>query len=232
MIKVVFEDNHILVVEKPRDILCQEDITGRPDMLTILKEDVKIRYNKPGNVYLGMVHRLDRPVGGIMVFARTSKAASRISALIRDRKFYKEYLAVIYGRPDDKEGSLESFLAKDRKKKKAVAVKNNEINKELTIPKIALLKYKVLTTKDNLSLVNVVLETGRFHQIRAQFAQLGNPLYGDEKYSGFREQKDERLALWSHKISFKHPVENEIKTFISFPPKEYPWNLFRFPESR
>lgn len=232
MINIVYEDNHVIVCEKPRGILCQADITGRPNMLDILKGDIKTRYNKPGNVYLGLVHRLDRPVGGIMVFAKTSKAASRISQTIREGGFGKEYLAVIYGRPQESEGTLENMIAKDRKRKKAVIPDEYDNLDNLTRARVGILDYRVLKTKDNLSLVKIVLKTGRFHQIRVQFSQLGNPLYGDEKYSGFSEENKNSIALWAHRITFKHPVADEIKAFTSYPPKEYPWSLFPFPGHR
>ena len=220
-IKIIYEDNHLLVVEKPVNMLSQEDETGDPDILSILKQDIKIRYNKPGNVYLGLVHRLDRPVGGAMVFAKTSKAASRLSEQIRTGKFMKYYLAVINGRPDKEKDRLEDYLVKD-KAKNIVYVVDKE-NKE---GKKAVLEYKVFECKYALSLVEIKLLTGRPHQIRVQFANMGHPLYGDQKYGNEETQQKRQIALWSNKIILQHPTTKEEMEFTSFPPEESPWNLF------
>lgn len=220
-IKIIYEDNHLLVVEKPVNILSQEDETGDPDMLSILKQDIKIRYNKPGNVYLGLVHRLDRPVGGAMLFARTSKAASRLSDQIRKGEFEKYYLAVINGKPDMEEGRLEDYLVKDTVKNIVTVV--DEGNKS---GKKAIMEYKVIESKNGLSLVKIKLFTGRPHQIRVQFANMGHPLYGDQKYGNEATQQRRQIALWSNKILFSHPTTKEEMEFTSFPPEESPWDQF------
>jgi len=222
-IRIIYEDNHLLVVEKPVNILSQGDITGDKDLLTILKEDIKLRYNKPGNVYLGLVHRLDRPVGGTMVFAKTSKAASRLSEQIRNGTFKKEYLAVVHGKPQPDEGCLEHYLMKD-KKTNVVRIVSEE--NEMHGSKKALLEYKVLEFKKNLSLVKINLLTGRYHQIRVQFSGIGTPLYGDLKYGTEYAKPGQQLALWSHKIKIQHPVKKQEMCFQSKPPDEYPWSLF------
>lgn len=220
-IKIIHEDNHILVVEKPVNIPTQEDQTGDADLLGILKEDIKQRHHKPGNVYLGLVHRLDRPVGGIMVFARTSKAASRLSEQIRSRGFEKTYLAVVRGRLEKSKAELRHYLLKD-KKTNLVSVVNGSIEGA----KEAVLDYEVLDSKDGLSLVKVNLRTGRSHQIRVQFSTIGHPLYGDQKYGAEVNKPGEQIALWSAQIAFSHPTTREELVFESRPPDAYPWSLF------
>lgn len=221
-IKIIYEDNHLLVVEKPVNILSQEDDTGDTDILSVLKNDIKIRYDKPGNVYLGLVHRLDRPVGGVMVFAKTSKAASRLSEDIRNMEFKKTYLAVINGIPDKIEGRLEDFLAKDTSVNKVSVV-----NKDFPSAKKAILDYKLIGSRDGLSLVTINLITGRPHQIRVQFSNSGYPLYGDQKYGTEKNPIRRQIALWSNKIICNHPTSRKKMEFISTPPLENPWSLFR-----
>jgi len=221
-VKIIYEDNHLLAVEKPADMLSQADDTGDADLLTVLKDYVKNKYNKPGNVFLGLVHRLDRPVGGAMVFAKTSKAASRLSEQIRKGDFGKTYLAVVHGVPTPPRGRLEHYLAKDERTNtvRAVAYGNAEGKK-------AVLDYEVLQSESDLSLVKINLLTGRPHQIRVQFSAAGHPLYGDAKYGGGANKPGRRIALWSLRIACKHPTNGEDMVFTSKPPVEaYPWNLF------
>lgn len=220
-IPIIYEDNHLLVVEKPVNMPTQGDASKDPDLLSVLKEDIKVRYQKPGNVYLGLVHRLDRPVGGVMVFAKTSKAASRLSEQIRTRGFGKKYLAVVHKLPNPKKGRLEHYLAKNRA--------TNTV--QIVIPstkegKQAILEFKVLETKDMLSLVYVELLTGRSHQIRVQFSAIGHPLYGDQKYGAHVNKPGQQIALWSHEIRFLHPTTKEEMVFHSQPPVQHPWSLF------
>lgn len=220
-INIIYEDNHLLIVEKPVNILTQSDETGDTDLLTLLKEDLKTRYNKPGNVFLGLVHRLDRPVGGVMVFAKTSKAASRLSEQIRTRTFKKTYLAVVNGTPQPLKGRLEDYLVKDKSTNTVyVAPETNKESKE------AVLDYEVVVVSGCLSLVKINLLTGRPHQIRVQFSSAGYPLYGDQKYGSSVNRPGEQIALWSEEISFKHPISKEDLIFKSHPPMDYPWNLF------
>lgn len=220
-IPVLFEDNHVLVVVKPPNVPSQEDITRDPDLLTILKSDIKKRYNKPGNVFLSLVHRLDRPVGGVMVLARTSKGASRLSEQIREGKFEKRYLCVVNSIPSPKKGRLEHFLEKDREKNivKTAVEKNKDAKK-------AVLEYETLETSANLSLVRVNLHTGRSHQIRVQLAEIGCPLYGDQKYGVETSKTGQQVALWSYEIAFAHPTGKHQLRFSSPPPNKKPWNLF------
>lgn len=216
MINVIYEDNHLLVVEKPINIPTQEDNTKDKDLLTILKEYIKEKYNKPGNVYLGLVHRLDRPVGGIMVFARTSKAASRLSEQVRNKTFKKTYNAVVIGNIN-KEGKLKDYLLKDEKKNIVKVDKNG---------KEAILNFKKLDYKDNMSLVEINLETGRSHQIRVQMSHYGYSLFGDQKYNK-TSKVGEQIALFAKKIEFMHPTTNEQLTFELDLPNRYPFTIFK-----
>ena len=214
MINVIYEDNHLLVVEKPINIPTQEDNTKDKDLLTILKKYIKEKYNKPGNVYLGLVHRLDRPVGGIMVFARTSKAASRLSEQVRNKTFKKTYNAVVIGDIENT-GKLKDNLLKDEKRNIVKVDKNG---------KEAILNFKKLNYKNNMSLVEINLETGRSHQIRVQMANHGYPLFGDQKYNK-TAKVGEQIALFAKKIEFIHPTTNELLTFELDLPNRYPFTI-------
>ena len=216
MINILYEDNHIIVVEKKINIPVQEDDSKDKDLLTIIKKYIKEKYNKPGNVYLGLVHRLDRPVGGVMVFAKTSKAASRLSEQVRTNKIHKEYYAVVEGKLP-KEGILRDKLLKDTKRN-IVTVNSNGKDSELS--------YKVIDTKDNLNLVDINLKTGRSHQIRVQFSSRNNPLYGDQKYNK-GAKVGQQIALFSHTLSFYHPTTKELMTFKLDLPNRYPFTIFK-----
>lgn len=220
-IPILFEDNHLLLVEKPVNVPVQEDSSGDPDMLTLLKEDIKIRYQKPGNVYLGLVHRLDRPVGGAMVFAKTSKAASRLSDMIRRHTIERSYLAVVHGTPAKEKGQLVDYLHKNKKKNKVSVVAP-----DYPKAKKAVLDYEVLESKKGFSLVSVSLQTGRPHQIRVQLSTMGHPIYGDQKYGEYLSKPGQQIALWADSLSFEHPVRKEPVKVRSFPPNEYPWDLW------
>ncbi|MTI95264.1 MAG: RNA pseudouridine synthase [Firmicutes bacterium] len=219
-IPIIFEDNHLLVVNKPVNVLSQADKTGDKDMLTLLKQDLKVRYNKPGNVYLGLVHRLDRPVGGVMVFAKTSKAAARLSDQIRTREFAKTYLAVVHGKPK-KANRLRHYLAKDSSTNTVSVVSSDAQN-----AKEAELEYHVLASTGDLSLLKINLITGRPHQIRVQFAATDYPLYGDQKYGAKINKPGQQLALFCHEISCLHPTRKEPLTFSQNPRDVHPWNQF------
>ena len=216
-INILFEDNHLLVVEKPVNIPVCEDESRDCDLLTLLKKYIKEKYNKPGNVYLGLVHRLDRPVGGVMVFAKTSKAASRLSEQVRENKLDKCYYAVLDGKIS-KNGELVDYLIKDHKKNMSfVTDKENG--------KFSKLSYEVVGYKDNFSLVDIKLETGRSHQIRVQFSSRGFALVGDCKYNPNSDNKT-NIALFAYRLSFYHPVTKEKMIFELEMPKRYPFNLF------
>lgn len=221
-IPIIYEDNHLIVVEKPVNIPTQGDDSGDLDMLTLLKADLKERYQKPGNVFLGLVHRLDRPVGGVMVFAKTSKAASRLSESIRSRQFQKKYLAVVHGQPAKPENRLVHHLLKDHRTNMVSVV-------DRTTPeaKEAILDYTYLASENGLSLLSIHLQTGRAHQIRVQLAKIGCPLFGDQKYGATLNKKGQQIALWAAELSFAHPTAKEQLTFHSKPPQLFPWNAFR-----
>ena len=212
--KVLYEDNHLLVVEKIPNVPMQEDSSKDEDMLSIAKQYIKEKYGKPGTVYLGLVHRLDRPVGGVCVFARTSKAASRLSKQIQDGSFHKEYLAVVYDNGLKEKGRFTDRLLKDHKTN-TVRVDPKGKNAELD--------YEVLKRKDNLALVKIDLLTGRSHQIRVQFASRNHPLWGDQRYN--KDSKTgQQLALWSHSLTLKHPVSGDTMTFTS-DIRRYPFDM-------
>ncbi len=218
-IHILYEDNHLLVVDKPRNMPVQLDESEDEDLLTVLKEDIKIRYNKPGNVYLALVHRLDRPVGGAIVFAKTSKAASRLADQLRKREIDREYFAIVRGVVKNDVGTLEHQLWKDRKRNEV-----HVVGKRDRRGKAARLHYRVVGRTADFTLVRVQLETGRSHQIRVQFAAIGHPLYGDQKYGSKVNRPGEQIALWSTQLTFRHPTKKEPVTVRSYPPIEYPWN--------
>ena len=212
-LEILYEDNHVIVVVKKPNILSQADNTNDIDMLTLIKKYIKDKYQKPGNVYLGLVHRLDRPVGGVMVFAKTSKAASRLSEQIRTNQMQKSYYAVVNGILKIKKGTLIDKIEKCENKKVLLNTPNG---------KEAILNYEVIGEKDNLSLIDVELITGRFHQIRVQFASRNHPLYGDQLYGG---PDKKQIALFAYKLSFNHPITKEKLTFEKKPEGEI-WQKF------
>lgn len=211
-LNVIYEDNHLIVVIKPANILVQKDNTGDDDLVTMVKDYLKEKYHKPGNVYLGLLHRLDRPVGGILIFAKTSKAASRMSKQIANHEVKKGYLAVVNGLVKEKD-TLVNYLTREEKIAKVTDKEHG---------KYASLSYERLATKDNLSLVKIDLKTGRHHQIRVQFAHLNTPLYGDQLYG---KQDKLPIALYAYKLEFIHPVTKEELSFTSLPNGGI-WNFF------
>ncbi|MBR3888225.1 MAG: RluA family pseudouridine synthase [Clostridia bacterium] len=221
MLNVIYEDNHIIVVEKPCNVPSQADKTTDEDMLTLVKSYIKEKYQKPGEVYLGLVHRLDRPVGGIMVFARTSKGASRLSEAIRTNNFSKKYLAVVNGTFDNKTGSFEDYLFKDE-----ALNKSKVVSKDKKGAKLAKLSYEVIGEANGNSLVKINLETGRHHQIRVQFSNAGHALVGDQKYG--KSNPGVQIALWAYELEFKHPTKDEIMKFNCYPKKVGPWAEFEY----
>lgn len=221
-VTVLYEDNHLLVILKPQNMPTQADSSGDPDLLSELKKYLVDKYDKPGDAYLGMVHRLDRPTGGVMVFAKTSKAAARLCDQIRDidGEFEKTYLAVTSGRPS-REGVIEHYLAKDEKSNTVSVVPSS-----LEGAKKAEAGIKIVDERDGLSLVAVDLITGRSHQARVQLKALGSPIVGDGKYGGDKLVKSPHLALWAYKLVFVHPVTGEKLKFLVLPPAEFPWTAF------
>lgn len=217
-LEVLYEDNHIIVVVKPYNILSQSDNTNDLDMLTIIKAYLKEKYNKPGNVYLGLVHRLDRPVGGVMIFAKTSKAASRLSEEVRTRVLKKTYIAVVNGIIEKDKDELIDYIVKCDDNSSKITVKEKG--------KIAKLKYEVIerNLEQNLTLIKINLETGRHHQIRVQMANIGHPLYGDQRYG---KQDKKQIALFSCKLEFIHPTKKEPIIIEKYPTKEGIWEVFK-----
>lgn len=216
-INIIYEDNHLLVVEKPINIPVCADSSKDDNLLDMLKRYLKVTYNKPGNVYLGLVHRLDRPVGGIMVFAKTSKAASRLSRQVQDRELEKIYYAVVEGRIDG-QGEFVDYLVKNKTRNISM-VSNKEHGKE------ARLHYQLMAYKKGKSLVKIRLDTGRSHQIRVQFSSRGLPLIGDAKYNDNRDKKT-NIALFAKRLEFRHPISKEKMVFELELPKRYPFDEF------
>ena len=222
-LNILFEDNHIIVVVKPQNIPSQADESGDKDMLTLVKEYIKEKYEKPGEAYVGLVHRLDRPTGGIMVFAKTSKAAGRLYEQIRENKMQKTYYAITTHIPQAKQDTLLNYLKKDEK---------NNIVKIVTMAdtgaKKAELSYKVLQTNDDdTALLEVKLITGRGHQIRVQLSGINCPLWGDNKYGRDKTKMSKNLGLWAGRLEFLHPV-TKVKMTFACPPQvdEEPWKKF------
>ena len=218
---ILHEDNHIIVVMKPQGIASCGDESGDDNMLEQVRRYVKETYNKPGNVYIGLVHRLDRPTGGVMVFAKTSKAASRLAEQMRNGDFEKKYLAVLVGTPKEPKGTLVNYL------------KKNPVNNMVYIctqttdgAKMASLDYRVLEEKGGYCLADIKLHTGRTHQIRVQMAGISHPVFGDMRYGGESAKKG-NLALWAYSLTFTHPVTKERLRFMLEPPADsVPWKNF------
>ncbi len=221
-LKILFEDNHIIVVEKKPNIPSQEDKTEDIDMLSLVKQYIKEKYQKPGNVYLGLVHRLDRPVGGVMIFAKTSKAASRLSNQVREKVFKKKYLAVVDGKVEPQKGVLENYLYKDERHNTSKVV-----NKDKKNAKLAKLDYEVLKYNEvkNLSLLKINLHTGRHHQIRVQLANFGHSIFGDQKYGTRGNGK--QIALWAYELTIEHPITKEKMTFKDLPEAKGTWCILK-----
>lgn len=217
MINIIYEDNHLLVVEKPVNIPVQEDNSKDLDFLNMLKNYIKKRDKKPGNVYLGLVHRLDRPVGGIMVFAKTSKCASRLARQVQNHEFKKTYYAIVMKKIKETHGTFVDNLLKDEKTNIVKVDKNG---------KKAILDYELIEIKNNMSLVKINLQTGRSHQIRVQFSSRGYPLYGDHKYNK-NVVPNSNIALFAKAITLIHPITKEQMTFTLDIPNKYPWNMFK-----
>ena len=215
-LNIIYEDNHIIVVDKIAGVLSQSDDSNDIDMLTLVKSYIKEKYNKPGEVFLGLVHRLDTVTSGVMVFARTSKSASRLSEQIRQNNMKKTYLAVFEEEIKQKRGNYTDYLLKDSKKNIVTVTKDKNKGK------IAVLNYEVLNINNGRTLAKIELITGRSHQIRVQFSSRGYHIYGDAKY-GAKNKEKKAIALHSYELSFIHPTKKEEMTFIC-EPKRYPFD--------
>ncbi len=217
MINIVYEDNHVIVAVKPPNMLSQADKTKDADILSQVKEYIRVKYKKPGNVYVGLVHRLDRPVGGLMVFARTSKAAARLSAQMREHAMGREYLCVTEGQVKDKFTLINYLMQNERMNRVMVCDADERGAQE------AILHGHCLARKNGTSLCSLRLETGRKHQIRVQMKEMGAPLWGDHRYGhGIPGQQ---IALWGYRLTFEHPTTKNIMTFQHLPCGSV-WNTY------
>jgi len=219
--QLLHEDNHLLAVNKLPGQLVQGDKTGDAPLGEYLKEYLKTKYEKPGEVFLGVVHRLDRPVSGVVLFARTSKALERMNEQFREKKVQKTYWAVVKNQPPDDSGSLIHYLVKDEAKNKSKA-----FNKEVKGSSRSWLDYKIISKSDNYFLLEITPHTGRHHQIRVQLAAMGCPIKGDVKYGFDRTNEDGSIHLHSRKVEFIHPVKKEAMTLIAPVPDEKLWKYF------
>ncbi|WP_236262208.1 MULTISPECIES: RluA family pseudouridine synthase [Erysipelothrix] len=219
MMKIFYEDNHIIVVEKKPNQPTQEDASNDYDLLSEVRDYIKVTYNKPGNVFVGLVHRLDRPVGGVMVFAKTSKAASRLSDQVRTHKLDKIYTAVIQGALEPQ--TLRDYMLKNRKTNMSRVVSKN--TPEAKYAELVILN-SFYNAEHNLSTVTVSLITGRSHQIRVQFSSRNHPLWGDARYNP-QAKAGQQIALWATTLTFEHPTTKERMTFESHTPDRYPFTL-------
>ena len=219
--RILYEDNHLIVVNKLPSEIVQGDKTGDFPLSDKVKEYLKKKYNKPGNVFTGVIHRLDRPVSGVVIFAKTGKALSRMNELIKNRKIKKTYWAIVKNKPKEKEAVLTHFLLRNEKKNKSfISNKKQENSKE------AILTYRLVASSKDYHLLEVDLQTGRHHQIRAQLAAIGCPIKGDLKYGYSRSNKDASISLHARSVSFVHPVKKELLKIEAVPPADVLWRFF------
>ena len=220
--KVLYEDNHIIVVNKPAGLLSQKDKTGDDSIIEKIKGYIKAKYNKPGNVFLGSVHRLDRPTAGVMVFAKTSKAHSRLNKTLKSGGFHKKYYTILEGMIQEGSGELIHYLIKNNRKNIVKAYK-----KKVAGSKKAILQYKIIGIVNGFTLVDINLLTGRSHQIRSQFSKDFFPIVGDIKYGSKLILEDKSICLHSYSLGFEHPVKKEFVHFTTLPDFRNPyWKLF------
>ncbi|MBR1503514.1 MAG: RNA pseudouridine synthase [Prevotella sp.] len=219
--QVVYEDNHIIIVNKQSGEIVQGDKTGDRPLSDIVKQYIKEKYQKPGEVFLGVVHRLDRPVSGLVVFARTSKALTRLNKMFAEGEVHKTYWAIVKNAPKQPEGTLIHWLVRNEKQNKSYAYTSKKPN-----AKKAILKYKVLGHSDNYTLLEVNLMTGRHHQIRCQLAAMGSPIKGDLKYGAPRSNPDGSISLMSHRVEFTHPVSKQQISAEAPLPDDPLWQSF------
>jgi 23S rRNA pseudouridine1911/1915/1917 synthase len=217
MLDVLYEDNHLIAINKKSGDIVQGDKTGDPPLSDIVKLYIKKKYNKPGEVFLGTIHRLDRPTSGIVLYAKTSKALARINEQFRNKKVEKTYWAIVENSPPDSSGRLESYLKKNQKQNKSYITKKEE-------GKHAILEYKLLKKLDKYYHLEINPKTGRHHQIRVQLSNLGCIIKGDLKYGARRNNKDASIHLLAYKVKFLHPVKKEMITIIASPPKDNIWD--------
>lgn len=219
--RVLFEDNHLIAVNKLPSEIVQGDKTGDTPLSEDVKQYIKEKYDKPGKVFLGVIHRIDRPVSGVVVFARTSKALSRMNELVKEREMDKIYWAIVKNRPDNLEGELRHFLVRNEKKNKSFASLNQKKG-----AKEGILRYRLQKESKDYHLLEIELLTGRHHQIRAQLAAIGCPIKGDLKYGFDRSNKDASISLHARSVFFVHPVSKEPISIIADPPQDVLWDYF------
>ena len=219
--QVVYEDNHIIIVYKESGEIVQGDKTGDEPLSETVKEYIKEKYHKPGNVFLGVVHRLDRPVAGLVVFARTSKALSRLNDMFRHRQVHKTYWAITQNVPAEETGTLTNWMTRNEKQNKSYAY-----DREVPGAKKAVLKYRVIGHSDRYHLLEITLLTGRHHQIRCQLAHIDCPIKGDLKYGARRSNPDGSISLLSHRVQFTHPVSGKEIDIVSPLPNDALWQSF------
>ena len=219
--RILFEDNHLLVVNKLPSEIVQGDKTGDEPLPERIKSFLKEKYQKPGNVFCGVVHRLDRPTSGVVVFAKTSKALERLNAQFREKETNKTYWAIVENKPKELKGSLRDYLKKNESQNKSYVV-----NESTPGAKLALLHYQLLASSDRYHLLEVTIETGRHHQIRAQLSNIGCIIKGDLKYGAKRANKDASIGLHARSLRFLHPTTKEEITLIANPPADAVWDFF------
>jgi 23S rRNA pseudouridine1911/1915/1917 synthase len=220
---VLYEDNHLIIINKPAGWLVQGDETGDQPISEVVKSYIKKKYDKPGDVFLGTVHRLDRPVSGVLLFARTSKALERMNKLFADRQIQKTYIALVEKRPKELSGTLTHYLSKDKSKNLTTAYTSQRYKDA----KKASLDYRLIGEVGDFCALEVKPETGRSHQIRAQLAKMKCCIRGDVKYGASKPNEDGRIHLHSFSLEFIHPVTQEPIKVMNFPPDEQIWNLFQ-----
>ncbi len=220
--RILYEDNHLIVVNKLPSEIVQGDKTGDVCLLDDVKAYIKEAYDKPGNVFAGLVHRIDRPVSGAVIFAKTSKALSRMTLMVKDRNFQKIYLAVVKNRPPKDADVLEDYLVKNEQQNKSFVTAAG--TKEA---KLGRLSYRIAGKSDNYYLLEIELFTGRHHQIRCQLAHIGCPIKGDLKYGSPRSNPDASISLHAYRVAFVHPVQKTPVSIIAPPPDTQIWNCFK-----
>jgi 23S rRNA pseudouridine1911/1915/1917 synthase len=216
VLNILYLDNHLIAVCKPAGVLTQADDSGDESLMDQVKAWIKTEFNKPGNVFLGLIHRLDRNVSGVVLFARTSKGASRLSEQFRDKTTEKIYRAIVEGKPEPEQASLSHHLRKEKTLKSTVFPRSGKDTQH------AELEYKTLKSDESTSRLEIKLHTGRFHQIRAQFAFIGHPVLGDKKYGAVTTLPERQIALYAHRLIFKHPISKEKVCVESPPPPFWP----------
>lgn len=222
-IEVLYEDNHLIAVNKPAGVPVQSDESGDKSLVNMVSDYIQKEYNKPGRVFVGLVHRVDRPVSGVVLFAKTSKALSRLNEIFKNRVVQKIYWAIVCNYPPELKGTLEHYLIKDNEKNKSSAY-----TKERKEAKKSILSYELIGSSNNYNLLEVKLETGRHHQIRCQLAKAGCPIRGDLKYGAPRSNPNGNINLHAYKISFEHPVQKkEIEITAPFPKDDTLWQEFK-----